>query len=302
MSLSTSGSERSRAPRWARLAAASAVAFGLAAVFASTARAAPNPEAQQCLENYTAGQRLRRSGALQQAAAAFAHCGSAACPSALHPDCSRWLDEVEAAVPTGVFRVSTPDGTELDGVTMSVDGGAGQLLDGRAVSFDPGEHTLAFTSPGYRRLERRFTFIEGEKLVQRNIALEPLAAPSRSGARSSQPLDAQPASPERASLLPAWIGAGVAVLGTAGFVYFGSSARRDDRALSECAPNCTTERVERIEQQYLLANVSLGVGIAGAVGAVAWVMFRPTMGPDASGRAAGVSLAFGRVTSVRMDF
>lgn len=252
-------------------------AIGSACLWVSPTLAAPEGVNAQCLESYAEGQRARKRGAFSAAHEAFTFCGGASCPQALHADCLRWLDEVEAATPTSVFRVVDASGQQLQGVRVSVNGGAKQRLNGRALTLDPGKHTLVFERNGYRPLTRSFTFSEGEKLVVREVQLkrtDDAVTPAATVVARSN--DSPPFPIERStSLTPAWIGAGIGAAGFAGFAYFGLSARSDDRALDQCTPNCSEQRVEEVEQQYLWANVSLGVGAVGILGALAWVLFSP---------------------------
>lgn len=61
-------------------------------------------------------------------------------------------------------------------------------------------------------------------------------------------------------------------LGAVGFAYFGLSARSADVGLDACTPNCEPSKVDAIRRDYLLANVSLGLGLAGAFTAsVLWL-------------------------------
>ncbi|HET9954210.1 MAG TPA: hypothetical protein VFQ61_06890 [Polyangiaceae bacterium] len=273
----------------------------LAALFsAEPGRAASDEQATQCLDAYESGQRSRKVGALREAKASFALCSSEACPRALHVDCSRWLDEVEQAIPTGVFHVTGEGGRELDSVEVAIDGGSKQELDGRAITFDPGEHTVVFSRSGYESHEQRFTFSEGDKLARHDVSLVPSAPASTRPTPVAEPK----ATPQRASLLPAWVGASVGVVGAAGFAWLGSTARRDDNALDGCSPRCSTARVDDVKREYLLANVSLGVGAAGFLAAGAWLLFRPNESPAKdTGRASPrVEVRIGAVTSLTCRF
>jgi hypothetical protein len=257
-------------------------------------RAAEQDQTDECLDAYAGGQRSRKADALRDAKSAFAHCASDACPAKLHEDCRRWLEEVEAVIPRSVFRVVTSTGVELDGVDIRIDGGAKQALDARAVTFDPGEHTIVFSRVGYREIERRFTFSRSDKLTRNYVVLEPLAVPQASpiGSRHvSQKKTDAPAEEPRVGLLPTWIAAGVGGVGFVSFAYFGSAARAGDRALEECSPHCSAERVDRVKREYLVANVSAAVGAAGLFAAGAWLVFRPRAKPSAAGAAAEEALA-----------
>lgn len=254
--------------------------------------------AEQCLQAYSDGQRARKRGEFRKARELLALCGGVSCPTALHGDCQRWLSEVETATPTSVFRVVSSKGEELQDVQLAVDGGPAQVLDGRAVQFDPGEHTLEFTAPGHRPLRRQHSFVEGEKLVIHTVELQSLESSVQAGpegpgdtssageATSGTTSEAASALPESgSSTVPLWLGVGAAAMGAGGFTYFGIEARADEKALSSCSPNCTNARVEQVEREYLLANISLGVGVVGLLGAAAWLVFTP--GQSRSSSSAG---------------
>jgi hypothetical protein len=251
---------------------------------------------------------------LEEAKRAFVLCGGAACPSALHGDCQRWLDEVETAIPTVVFQVVNPAGERLSGARVRIDDGPARELDGRALAIDPGEHELTFELDGHQRLQQRFAFTEGEKLVAAKVTLVPkgkahesipvAAEPVPSGdpgaaerreARSSAPSPPAEHS-DGASSLPIWIGAGIGALGVAGFSYFGLSARSDDEALGNCYPACPVERVDEVERGYRNAHISLGVGAVGVLVAVAWWVLS-SGDSDAANAASGSALSLSSGTT-----
>lgn len=256
---------------------------------------------EQCLHAYTNGQRARKSGELSKARELLALCGGASCPTALHGDCQRWLSEAELATPTSVFRVLSSTGKELQDVQLSIDGARPVVLDGRAVPFDPGEHWLEFRAPGFQPLRRQHTFVEGEKLIIHSIELQPLESnpngdsTTRQGSAHETALqvDSDPDPQSTTGLssnLPIWVGVGTAAMGAGGFTYFGMEARADEKALSSCSPNCTNERVEGVEREYLFANISLGVGVVGLLGAAAWFVFTPSQASSNDATAAGWEL------------
>jgi hypothetical protein len=65
--------------------------------------------------------------------------------------------------------------------------------------------------------------------------------------------------------LPAYIAGGVGALGLVGFVAFGVMGKSQENDLRDrgCAPNCPKEDVDSAKTKYLLADISLGVGIVG---------------------------------------
>jgi hypothetical protein len=59
-----------------------------------------------------------------------------------------------------------------------------------------------------------------------------------------------------------WIFGGVGVLALGSFGYFGLSGKSLDNELErECAPRCSSDRVDHVRTQYIVADVSLGVGL-----------------------------------------
>jgi len=266
-----SSNARSRSPRLAGVLAAAA--FG---VF-SAAEAQASESTKQCLGAYEAGQRLRQAGDLVTAASELRVCGGPACPVRMQSDCQRWLDDVERSMPTVVFRVRDARGDQLPNVTVSIDGGNPRRLDGRALVMNPGEHRMVFEHPGYQSLETPVFVTEGEKLEPREVTLEPLVSlepadpfPLDSTAGTS---DAARTRDEGSSVSPWPLALGaVGLVGGAGFVYFGVRAKSGETDLEQCSPGCSQAHVDGVKSDYLWSNVSLGVGLAGLVGAGLWLL------------------------------
>lgn len=230
----------------------------------TTATAAADPTT--CAASYEKGQRLLATARLLDAASEFRYCGSPACPAIMHAECLGFLDRVEAATPTIVVRTGPETGAA---VRVALDGDAERSLDGRAMVVDPGTHQLRITAPGYATQEHRFLVAEGEKLKTIEVRLRPLPqAPHAAGARSAAPV----ATASRTNLLPWVVTAGVATAGAAGFVYWGLGAREGEAALASCSPDCARAQVAEVKQDYLLSNVSLGVGASGLVAMGVWYL------------------------------
>ena len=325
--MSFSGSDPSgagasrRAGYGARLACAVAALACAGFPFA----AAADDGVTQCMSSYEAGQRLRREGDLVGAAAELLVCGGPACPVRMQGDCQRWLDDVERSTPAVVFRVRAASGAWLANVTASIDGAAPRRLDGRAIAMNPGEHVVVFERAGYRRLRTPVIVAEGEKLERRVITLETMVASdlddisapalehgndqvsgspaaeaaSVHGSQSGSDMPRERAigsevplagSDGQSSWGPLAFGA-VAVAGGIGFAYFGMHAQSGEADLEQCTPNCSQARVDDVKDDFLRSNVSLGIGIAGLVGAGLWLLLdRPSpadVGPHAreSGKA-----------------
>jgi hypothetical protein len=248
----------------------SGVAFS--ALAAPSRAAASDVDLPACLAAYDTGQRQQQSGDLVHAADQMLRCGGPACPLSMQRDCQRWLDEIHESLPSVVFRALDANGGDVSDVRLSIDLEPARALDGRAIPLNPGRHVVHATSPGFEPLERELFAVEGDKLRRyelhlvptgsaRTMALMPepasmpfAAEPTREGTRLLQ------SSTAKAALLG---GAGVAVIGGAGFAFFGLHARSDERGLSTCTPHCSKAHVEHIKGEYVLSNVSLGIGLTG---------------------------------------
>src|SRR4051794_16663268 len=76
---------------------ASVFAFLSLTTLAASARAV---SVEACSDAYTKGQEERLAGRLLSAREQFRLCRDPTCPSAVVPDCTRWIAEVEADLPT----------------------------------------------------------------------------------------------------------------------------------------------------------------------------------------------------------
>lgn len=265
----------------------SSVAFALSS---PRAEAHGDDQKQKCLIAYEGAQRSRKQGELVASLEKLRYCGSPACPRQMHADCGQWLREVEAALPTVVFRARSARGESLAEATLSIDGGEPRRFDGRAQVVDPGEHEVSVTSPGFEPLVKRILFAEGEKLREEVLTLDPIRspAPARIESRSQSSPDsshrgAPPPPAQRIDFfVPLAAASGLALLGGTGFAYFGLQARAGDRALDACAPSCSRDQVDEVKRDYLFANLSLGVGIAGALASGTFLILSRSDAPKPS--------------------
>jgi hypothetical protein len=105
----------------------------------------------------------------------------------------------------------------------------------------------------------------------------------------------------RAAVLAAAVVGGV---GAVGFAYFGLTARSADEGLDACTPHCEPSAVDAIKRDYVLANVSLGVGVVGALTAsVLWLTSPRVSGrPESASSRRGWAVSVGPVTTVATRF
>ncbi len=144
-----------------------AAAVGLAfLLFAPSAKADPQ---NACADAYGRAQELRSKRKLVGAREALRVCSQQTCAAFIVKDCTTWLDEVQASLPSVVPVATDAAGNDIAGVRVSMDG---EVLfdssDGRSVDVDPGQHTFTFELKGGSATEspavvKRVVVAEGEK-------------------------------------------------------------------------------------------------------------------------------------------
>jgi hypothetical protein len=279
------------------------------AVVALLGAAETGPAPVACGRAYESAQEHRAEGRLRAAEERLLACAQASCPAFIRGDCTRWLAEVQAAQPTVVFAVRRA-GRDVDQVAVTCDGArlpAGPA--GRAIPIDPGKHTCRFEPVGAPAASLDLLVVEGQKsrLVQVDLPAGPMIIPPPQAARRPvellpPALDTPPAAPPPPELpwnlpIAPLALAGGGALGLLGFVILGTSGLSAEHHLeTTCAPACSPGQVSAVRSRYLLADISLAVGVASAVaaGAVYWRSREPglprlAVGPSAGG--ATVSLA-----------
>lgn len=247
-----------------------AMLFGSALLCTSAlpaeALAQPTEEQLECMDAYEKTQEARQAGNLLRARVLTQSCIIEACHEVIRDSCRTWQKDLAAEIPSVTIRVVDEAGKPLGGATVVVDGKDILSSAGRTLELDPGTHSVDVSVEGYESNAETFQLASGEKQVPIEISL--VAKPTT-----------PPATPVAARApLPLWPSYALGAVSAAGFAslgIFGSRARSDDRELDSCAPTktCDQDEVDKIKTQYTLANVGLGVGIAGVVGAVGWTLF-----------------------------
>lgn len=223
------------------------------------------PDRQACASAYTSGQEQRLERRYGMARASFTTCAQPACPPFMQAECTTWLAELDAAQPSVVVSARDAEDKDLRMLSVTIDGRAApEALEGRAVALDPGAHEVVVeTTTG--RLTEKLVLREGERL--RRVELRAAPASARTGPRAP----VAPA-PRKGGDTLAWVFGGVGVAALASFAAFSISGlvlQRDRE--TTCAPICPRSDVEAVKLRYLVADVSLGVGVLAAVG-FGWVV------------------------------
>jgi hypothetical protein len=169
----------------------SCVLVALAVPTLLLAGAASAQEKTACMVAADNGQDLRDAHKPLEARQQFRICAATTCPKVVQDDCTRWLEDIEAAVPSVVVTAKSDAGVDLVDVTVSVDGQPfATKLNGDSLTLDPGAHLFHFEAKGGRSLDRNVVVAEGERNQQVAVVLLPSPEPepvSRSSSLASTP-------------------------------------------------------------------------------------------------------------------
>ena len=256
----------------ARLALGSQLLL-LVGLSAPPALSAPIAESE-CVTLHRQAQIDRKSRALRSALENLRRCADSSCPKLIGSDCAEWLVETERALPSIVVVATGPDGSDVQGVRILIDGVP--LVDqvgGAAIEVDPGQHRFRFELAGSAPIERAITIREGEQRRRIEVAFRVTRAAPTDTAPAGAAGRASPSAPERAGAGP-WpyaLGA-IGIVGVGGFAYFGYRGLQTKSDLDEknCRPACPQEEVDEGNRQFLIADISLGVGVV-ALGAATYL-------------------------------
>ncbi|MBL9023694.1 MAG: hypothetical protein JNL21_15975 [Myxococcales bacterium] len=213
-----------------------------------------------CVQAYEEGQKQRASGSLKASLELFRVCSEADCPVATKKDCTVWLSEVEVSLPTVVLSAVDAGGKDLVDVRVKLDGQPlTSRLDGKALVIDPGKRSLVFERDGAAPITREIVVKQGEKdrKVEVSWAEAETTAPEVGGGNGI-------------SISPGtWVLGGIGLAGLTLFGVFGGLALMDKSdAKDTCAPECSDSTVGSIRTKLIVADVSLGVGVASLGAAV----------------------------------
>jgi hypothetical protein len=205
---------------------------------------------------------MQEQGKFVAARRHFARCASAVCPLAVFEECSKLAQVMSAAIPSVVVAARDPEGNELTNVRVEVDGKPFiSRLDGRARELDTGEHAFRFIRADGVAREEKLVLREGEK--QRLI--EVTLGDPKPGLAAGIP----PAS---------WVLGGVGALGLIGFGFFAIRGTNQESDLDACSPRCPKEDTDRVKETFLIADISLAIGL-GALAAATVIAFSTNPAP-----------------------
>lgn len=285
MTEGTTRDERCDAGR-VRLRARLGLCFALAlSMAAAPASAAPSKKKKkECASAYVAAQKLKSSGSLLEARKKLIVCASEGCLSAVRKDCTDWLDQVNAAIPTITVSAHDTSGQETLAVKVQVDGKPiADELTTNGIELDPGEHKLHFEMEGAPPIERKIILRAGEK--NKPVAVDfgehkaqPEATTDSAPAAAQDQIHDQGPEPEKKrSHVASYVLGGVGVVALGGMAYFwlSSKSAESDLDASKCAPNCNSADVDSIKHKRLFGDIALGVGVV-SLGVATYLWIAPS--------------------------
>jgi hypothetical protein len=273
-----------------------------------TGSAAAGDSKEICVRAVEDAQVARLDGKLREAREGFVTCARAVCPTVIRQDCTRWVAEVEASLPSVVFEAVWADGGDVTGMTVLLDGKPLADTDpGRAVALDPGEHAFRFEVAGGAPVEAHKVIREGEKNRIVRVTFTPIAPaaqatpaspagvpalgpsypPAATNPRQSVRPVERPTPPAGRGPVPlaAYVLGGVALLGLGGFAYLGLKGTGElDTMRSTCAPHCDPSDRTSARNEILVGDILGYVGLA-AAGVALWLtLTRPELTRSAATR------------------
>ena len=257
-------------------------------------------EIAACVTNYKSGLGEERSGHLLEARELFIRCSKSACGSPLREECTMRFTQLGADIPSIVPVVTSAAGKPVLDVEVQVDGQRlTSSLDGHSFIMNPGAHDFSFSKDGHIFASQSVLIVQGQRnrLIAASLASPQSAAPIAAAADGDNAEKAASPRPAAVELTPASVeketaakaagadltarteptarsripalsfvmaGAGVAALGAGALLtYWG---RKDTSLLDPCSPGCPQSSADHIHNLYLVADISIGFGIAALAG------------------------------------
>jgi len=249
-----------------------------------------NDRKQACATAAEDAQQLRMDAKLKAARDRLLVCSRPECPATVLRDCSQWMNEVTALMPTVVLGARDAQGRDVLTAQVSIDGVVVATgLDGKALEVDPGTHTFRFVSGG-ATAEQAVLIREGEKGRSISVTLDVQGA-TPAGAPTPQATATEAAPSQRGVSSWTWVLAGVGLVGIGIGTYLELSVNSDASTLqSRCGNACSHSDVDPLVlKQQVLGPIAFGVGALG-LGLATYTFFAV---PTASGGAtAGVAGRF----------
>jgi hypothetical protein len=224
-----------------------------------------------CIGAYEQGQELALAAKLLRAREVMQGCAKPKCGEYLHRECAARSSRLEEEIPTVILLAKGEAGEPLVDVEVLMDSELfSATLDGRSLPVDPGLHRFSFKEKRGALAEQRTIIVQGEQNRVIAVSFAPAVQEPPKGPPRPIDEDAYPESSGGKWGAAPYVAAGVGLAGIGGYALFSQWGRSDNDELSRCAPNCSEGALDHIRNLYVVADVSLGVGIV-ALGTAAWL-------------------------------
>jgi hypothetical protein len=230
-------------------------------------------EADVCADNQATAKQTRLDGSLVVSYLAAGRCAVEACPEEIREACKMWQRELETVLGTIEVSITAPENVDVSAAQIRIDGAEPLApLGSRRFRTTAGKHVVHIVVEGHPPVEKEVQ-VAPDASTTIELAFDAKAPPQRPPAATDKPAAGTakpPASPEAPDLtLP---GAVLLAAGGAGLFVFGVAAGLGVSAygdLDACRPRCPQAQVDAVDTRFLVADVSLGLGLGfAAVGAV----------------------------------
>jgi len=270
----------------------------VACVSIAVPRVALAGPSDECIAASEHAQELKNAGKLAAARDELVTCSRPECPKMVATDCTKWMGEVLAQLPSVIPAAKDPSGKDVIEARFSIDGKlATESLDGKAVAVDPGVHVFRLEANGMKPVEERVVTRVGEqnRVVSWKLEVGPAAPPP-----STKTPPPEPESKKKIPVIPIVLGAaGVVLLGVSLFIDLKATGDAHDLR-KRCAPDCEQDDVDAIQSRYVIAGVGAGLGAAALIGGA--VLFFATRKSSDAGFAITPLLNGGAVAQGRITF
>ena len=246
-----------------------------------TGENAAQPTRAECLQAHQSAQELKRNEQFMEAQEQLATCSSVSCPGAIISDCGQWISELEQRTPSMVFDVQL-DGRQAPNAKLFVDDQPVTEWS-KAYKVNPGRHRVRAELAPFEPREETVVLPEGQRM--RLVALtfespKPTAVAAGS-ASVPPPVAVEQRRPTPAAVYPLL---GVGIVGAAGFTVFSLLGKAEQKALErDCAPMCTDSDMKAMKRDYVIGDLSAGIGAAALIGAAIVYFTRPSETAPATG-------------------
>ena len=235
---------------------------------ASAAEQAPS-ETNRCISEHSQSQRLRRDTDFMTSRQLLIQCADENCPSLVRDDCTAWLNELEARIPSIVLS-GKEAGNDVPISSVYIDGHLINYVAGVSHQLNPGTHEITATDSQDRKSTKTVTIIEGQKLKEIEFEFKTVI----------EEVPAGPTWKVRPVPTHTWILAGVTLAGFATFATLGIMGNSEKSSLeNSCGltASCTDADMSTMNSLYLGADIALGVAIGSFVATTITYLIRPTV-------------------------